>query len=73
MYAIIIGTESFPTKDIATSTELDAYNAELRERETRRGRVFIASKDDLLRTREYDLETDCEVQWCKVNIQGSRT
>ena len=53
---IIIGTESFLTKDIATPTELDAYNVERRDRDTRRGGVFIAAKDDLLLTRYMTLK-----------------
>ena len=70
---IIMGTESFLIKDIVTPTELDAYNVERWGCDTCRGGVFIAAKDDLLLTGEYDLEIDCEVLWCKINIQSSRT
>ena len=71
---IVIGTETFLTKDIPTPTELDAaYDVERRDRLTRDGGVLIAAKKDLLMTREYDLETDCEVMWCKLNMAGSKT
>jgi hypothetical protein len=37
------------------------------------GGVFIAAKKDLIMDRELDLETDCEILWCKFDIRGSKT
>jgi len=33
--------------------------------------VFILAKKELTITREEELETDCELLWCRVEIQGS--
>ena len=70
---VIIGTESFLTADIVTPTELDGYQVERRDRQTRDGGVFIAVRNDLVSTREMEYETDCELLWVKVDIVGSKT
>ncbi len=35
--------------------------------------TFIATKRDLLLDREYYLETECDILWCKINMTGSKT
>ena len=70
---IILGVETFLTKEIATPTELSEYDVERRDRDTRDGGVLIAARKDLLMVREYELETDCEVMFCRFNIAGSKT
>ena len=37
------------------------------------GGVFVALKRDLLCTEAPELDTNCEIVWCKLNIFGSRT
>ena len=37
------------------------------------GGVFIAFKRDLLCTETPELDTNCEIVWCKLNIIGFRT
>ena len=37
------------------------------------GGVFIAFKRDLLCTETPELDTNCEIVWCKMNIIGCRT
>ena len=71
---IILGTESWLDSTVSTPTELSAYNVERRDRNRHGGGVLIAIKDDIIMSREYDLEIDnCELFWCKVNLAGSRT
>ena len=70
---IIIGTESFLTKDIPTPTELsDSYLVERDDRQERNGGCFVASKKDFLMQRETELENNCELVWCKIEIKGSK-
>ena len=38
-----------------------------------RGGVFITFKRDLLCTATPELDTNCEIVWCKMNINGCRT
>ena len=73
---IIIGTESWLTSDHNNSeyfpTEL--YQVERRDRpDDPHGGVLIAAKQDLALVRDTDLETDCELLWCKFQVQGSKT
>ena len=71
---IIIGTESFLAKGIPTPTELsDDYSVERCDRSERHGGVFVASRKDLLMQREPDLETNCELVWCKIESKGTKT
>ena len=52
----------------------EQYNIERRDRPNDpHGGVFIASKKELLATRETELETNCEILWCKFNMAGSKT
>ena len=37
------------------------------------GGGFIAVKKDLIATREPELETGCEIMWCKLQISGKKT
>ena len=73
---IIIGTESwlkasdtnqgcFPVHD---------YDIERRDRPNDpHGGVFIASRKDLTLQREPELETDCEIVWCKLSLPESKS
>ena len=70
---IIIGTESFLTKDIPTPTELsDSYLVERYDRKERKGGCFVAAKKDLLMQRETELETNCELVRCKIEINSQK-
>ena len=70
---IVIGTETFLKDGIPAPTELsEHYDIERRDRDSCHGGVLIAAKKDLLMSRQYELETECEVLFCKINIAGSR-
>ena len=43
-----------------------------REKDNTKGGVFILAKNDVTITREEELETECELLWCRVEIQGSK-
>ena len=51
------------------TSQITWYEIERRDRGTdpHRG-VFIAVKKDLIATREPELETGCEIMWCKLQI-----
>jgi hypothetical protein len=73
---VIIGTESWLHKDIADNDCLPTseYSVERRDREgDPHGGVFIATKRDLIMEREYELEADCELLWCEINLVGTKT
>ena len=74
---IIVGTESWLSTTIGSCEcfPLDDYQIERRDRESgsHGGGVFIASKRDLIMDRTPELETDCEILWCKMELQGSKT
>ena len=66
---IIIGTETWSTKNHSTGEILiaDKYEIERRDRGTDpHGGVFIAIKKDLTATRKRELETGCEIMCCKL-------
>ena len=73
---IVIGTESWLHAGIGNQTifPTDVYQVFRRDREggnTTMGGVFILAGKELTVTREEELETDCELLWCRVEIQGS--
>ena len=73
---LIIGTETWLTPDHSTSEILisDQYTIERRDRTNDpHGGVLIAAKKHLSISREYELETDCEILWCKVKLTGTKT
>ena len=72
---VVIGTESWLNNDIVNFSVFptDHYNIYRRDRGSRGGGVFIMVKNTILSTREEDLETNCEIVWCKINIQRSKT
>lgn len=73
---IIIGTETWLTATHNTGEILisDSYNIERRDRETdAHGGVLIAAKKNLTISMEYELETDCEILWCRLQIAGRKT
>ena len=52
----------------------ESFNAVRKERvNDAHGGVFVAFKRDLLCTETPELDTICEIVWCKLNIIGSRT
>eukprot|EP00057_Strongylocentrotus_purpuratus_P016740 XP_011671214.1 PREDICTED: uncharacterized protein LOC105441623 [Strongylocentrotus purpuratus] len=73
---VVIGTESWLTEDIRSSEVFptDHYNIERRDRPNDpHGGVFLAIRKDLLASREIELETDCELIWCKISMPGAKT
>ena len=71
---IILGTETWLDPSVTTPSELSAYNVERLDRNRHGGGVFVPVKDDIIMSREYDLEvSDCELLWCKINLAGSKT
>ena len=73
---IIVGTESWLTESIKNSEVFptDQYSILRRDRPNDpHGGVLIATKHDLLVTREEELETKCEILWCRIEMAGSKT
>ena len=73
---IIIATETWLTENhgIAKIFISDGYEIERRDREhDSHGGVIIAVKKTLIATRESELETDCEIMWCKLKLAGKKT
>ena len=72
---IILGNESWLTPEIKNSEIFpDSFDAVLKDRASdAHGGVFIAFKRDLLCTETPELDTNCEIVWCKLNIIGCRT
>ena len=72
---IILGNESWLTPNIKNSEIfLDSFDAVRKYRASdAHGGVFIAFKRDLLCTETPELDTNCEIVWCKMNIFGCRT
>ena len=72
---IVIGTESW-LKDTDLNCQVfpDNYQIERRDRATDpHGGVFIACKQNIILEREHELETDCEIMWCRVTISGRKS
>ena len=71
---IIIGTESWlSSNDLNSQIFPTQYTIERRDRTTSpHGGVFIAVKSCLAVEREYELETNCEIIWCKIQVKGSK-
>ena len=72
---IILGNESWLTPDIKNSEIFpDSFDAIRKDRASdAHGGVFIAFRRDLLCTEAPELDTKCEIIWCKLNIIGCRT
>ena len=72
---IILGNESWLTPDIKNSEIFpESFDAVRKDRASdAHGGVFIAFKCDLLCTETPELDTNCEIVWCKMNIIGCRT
>lgn len=72
---IILGNESWLSPEIKNSEIFpDSYDAIRKDRVgDAHGGVFIAFKRDLLCTEIPELNTDCEIVWCKLNIIGCKT
>ena len=72
---IILGNESWLTPEIKNSEIFpDSFDAIRKDRVgDAHGGVFIAFRCDLLCTETPELDTDCEIIWCKLNIIGCRT
>ena len=72
---IILGNESWLTPDIKNSEIFpESFDAVRKDRASDvHGGVFIAFKRDLLCTETPELDTNCEIVWCKMNIIGCRT
>ena len=72
---IILGNESWLTPDIKNSEIFpDSFDAIRKDRVgDAHGGVFIAFRRDLLCTETPELDTECEIVWCKLNIIGCRT
>ena len=72
---IILGNESWLTPEIKNSEIFpDSFDAVRKDRASdAHGGVFIAFKRDLLCTETPELDNNCEIVWCKLNIIGCRT
>ena len=72
---IILGNESWLTPDNKNSEIFpDSFDAVRKDRASdAHGGVFIAFKRDLLCTETPELDTNCKIVWCKMNIIGCRT
>ena len=73
---IIIATETWLTPAISNSEcfPTDLYQVERKDRTRGRGGgILIACKTSLSMTREIDLETECELMWCKLNLRQSKS
>ena len=72
---IILGNESWLTPDIKNSEIFtDSFDAVRKDRASdAHGGVFIAFKGDLFCTETPELDTNCEIVRCKMNIIGCRT
>ena len=72
---IILGNESWLTPEIKNSEIFpDSFDAIRKDRVgDAHGGVFIAFMRDLLCIETPELDTDCEIIWCKLNIIGCRT
>ena len=70
-----MGNESWLTPDIKNSEIFpESFDAVRKDRASdAHGGVFIAFKRDLLCTETPELDTNCEIVWCKMNIIGCRT
>ena len=72
---IVIGTESWLHAGIENQTifPTDVYQVFSRDREkgnTMGGVFILATKKELTITREVELETDCELLWCRVEVKA---
>ena len=72
---IILGNESWLILDIKNLEIFpESLDAVRKDRVSdAHGGVFVAFKRDLLCTETPELNTNCEIVWCKLNIIGSRT
>ncbi|XP_030834498.1 uncharacterized protein LOC115921297 [Strongylocentrotus purpuratus] len=70
----IHGTETWLDPSINSAEFLpEGYTALRRDRlSDRHGGVFFAYRKDLPVKRRKDLETNCEIMWCQLDIQGKR-
>ena len=73
---VVIGTESWLHSKIGNETVFPVDDYQIfrrdRERDNTKGGVFILAKNDVTITTEEELETACEILWCKVEVHGSR-
>ena len=72
---IFLGNESWLTPDIENSEIFsESFDAVPKDRVSdAHGGVFVAFKRDLLCTETLELDTNCDIVWCKLNIIGSWT
>ena len=72
---VILGNESWLTPDIENSEIFpDSFDAIRKDRVGgAHGGSFIAFRRDLLCTETPELDAECEIVWCKLNIIGCRT
>ncbi len=74
---VIVGTESWLNANDNSSDYLptEDYVFERRDRQTNTqgGGVFLGIKRDIFSERVKELETNCELLWCKLNLIGSKT
>ena len=73
---IVIGTESWLKAEIANVTvfpmqDYDCFRKD-RGQDREGGGVFILAKKDLVAEAATELDTNCELIWCKIQILGSK-
>ena len=73
---VVISTDSWLHSKIENETVFPVDDYQIfrrdRERDNTKGGIFILAKNDVTITREEELETACEILWCKVGVCGSR-
>ena len=70
---VVIGTESWLHENISNSSVFpEDFTVYRRDRGTRGGGVFILVKNTIKSTRETELETECEVIWCKIDLKNNK-
>ena len=71
---IVIGTESWLHNDIINSSvfPVENYTVYRKDRGSRGGGVFILVKNSIKSSRENDLETNCEIIWCKIDLRNNK-
>ena len=70
---IIVGTESWLNDSIKNSEcfPVEDYEFERRDRADSYGGIFIGIRRDLSYECEPELETECEIMWCKINLAAN--
>ena len=71
---VVIGTESWLNSEISNNSVFptDRYTVFRRDRGSRGGGVFILIENSIHATCEENLNTNCEILWCKIHLQRQK-